>query len=37
MGAGALLVDMLKKDNDGRLTIYFDPESAFNDTVVVFF
>ena len=34
MGAGALLVDMLKKDNDGRLTIYFDPESAFNDTVV---
>ena len=34
MGAGALLVDMLKKDNDGRLTIYFDAESAFNDTVV---
>ena len=34
MGAGLLLVDMLKKDNDGRLTIYFDPESAFNDTVV---
>ena len=34
MGAGHLLVDMLKKDNDGRLTIYFDPESAFNDTVV---
>ena len=34
MGAGLLLVDMLKKDNDGRLTIYFDPESAFNDSVV---
>ena len=34
MGAGLLLVDMLKKDNDGRLTIYFDAESAFNDTVV---
>ena len=34
MGAGILLVDMLKKDNDGRLTIYFDQESAFNDTVV---
>ena len=34
MGAGMLLVDMLKKDNDGRLTIYFDQESAFNDTVV---
>ena len=34
MGAGELLVDMLKKDNDGRLLIYFDPESAFNDTVV---
>ena len=34
MGAGLLLVDMLKKDSDGRLTIYFDPKSAFNDTVV---
>ena len=34
MGAGLLLVDMLKKDNDGRLTIYFDQQSAFNDTVV---
>ena len=34
MGAGLLLVDMLKKDNDGRLTMYFDPQSAFNDTVV---
>ena len=34
MGAGLLLVDMLKNDNDGRLTIYFDQQSAFNDTVV---
>ena len=34
MGAGQLLVELLKKDNDGRLTMYFDPTSAFNDTVV---
>lgn len=34
MGASRLLVDMLKKDGDDRLTIYFDPTSAFNDTVV---
>jgi len=33
-GAGLLLVDMLKRDNDGRLSIYFDPQSAYNDTVV---
>ncbi|MCF7826783.1 MAG: SusD/RagB family nutrient-binding outer membrane lipoprotein [Candidatus Marinimicrobia bacterium] len=34
MGAGTLLADLLKQDNDGRLTIYFDPQSAFNDTIV---
>ena len=34
MGAGHLLVELLKKDRDGRLNIYFDPLSAFNDTVV---
>ena len=34
MGAGELLVDILKKDNDGRLHMYFDQLSAFNDTVV---
>jgi len=34
MGAGKLLVDLLKKDNDDRLNIYFDSLSAFNDTVV---
>ena len=34
MGAGHLLVDLLKKDSDSRLGVYFDPSSAFNDTVV---
>ena len=34
MGAGKLLVDLLKKDNDTRLHIYFDSLSAFNDSVV---
>jgi len=34
LGAGLLLVDMLERDNDGRLTIYFDSQSAFNDSVV---
>ncbi len=34
MGAGHLLVELLKKDGDGRLSVYFDPLSAFNDTVV---
>ncbi len=34
MGAGHLLVELLKKDRDGRLGVYFDPSSAFNDTVV---
>ncbi len=34
MGAGHLLVELLKKDGDGRLGVYFDPSSAFNDTVV---
>ena len=34
LGAGKLLADLLKKGNDSRLSIYFDPNSAFNDTVV---